>query len=93
MPAAAAGPSRFPASNGGFDDKIPLGAMMNKGLTIKTGQTHVPRYFLKLLESIEEKQIDPTFIITHRMRLEDAPAGYDMFLNKEDECIKVVLTP
>lgn len=82
-----------PGVYGGMDDKIPLGAMMNKGLTIKTGQTHVPRYFQPLLQLIEDGKIDPSFVITHRMRLKDAPKGYDMFLAKEDGCIKVVLTP
>ena len=76
---------------GGFDDKIPLGAFMNKALTLKTGQTHVQRYMRPLLERIENGDIDPSFIITHRMRLEDAPAGYDLFMHKHDDCVKVVL--
>ena len=66
---------------------------MNKGLTIKSGQSHVQRYMQPLLERIEKGEIDPSFVITHRMRLEDAPKGYDEFLNKEDECVKVVLKP
>jgi len=82
-----------PGVYGGFDDKIPLGSFMNKGLTLKTGQTHVQRYMKPLLERIEKDEIDPSFVITHRMPLEDAPRGYDIFLNKEEECVKVVLTP
>ena len=82
-----------PGVYGGFDDKIPLGAFMNKGLTLKTGQTHVQRYWASLLERIENGEIDPSFVITHRMSLEDAPGGYDVFLNKQEDCIKVVLSP
>jgi threonine dehydrogenase-like Zn-dependent dehydrogenase len=78
---------------GGYDDKIPLGALMNKGLTLKTGQTHVQRYMGPLLERIQRDEIDPSFVITHRMALEDAPTGYDLFLNKQEDCIKVVLVP
>ena len=66
---------------------------MNRSLTIKTGQTHVQRYLQPLLERIENGEIDPSFVITHRMRLEDAPNGYDIFNNKEEDCIKVVLRP
>lgn len=77
---------------GGFIDKFPMGSVMNRSLTIRTGQCHVHRYMKPLLERIEKGEIDPSFIITHRMRLEDAPKGYDMFLNKEHECVKVVLS-
>ncbi len=80
-----------PGVYGGFDDKIPLGAIMNKALTIKTGQTHVQRYMRPLLDRIQNGDIDPGFVITHRMRLEDAPEGYDLFMNKQDDCVKVVL--
>lgn len=76
---------------GGFIDKFPMGSVMNRSLTIRTGQTHVQRYMKPLLERIQKGEIDPTFVITHRMRLEDAAQGYDLFLNKEDECMKVVL--
>jgi threonine dehydrogenase-like Zn-dependent dehydrogenase len=93
MACRSGGTVSVPGVYGGVDDKIPLGAMMNKGLTIKTGQTHVPRYFGPLLKRIEDGEIDPSFIITHRMRLEDAPAGYDLFVNKQDDCIKIVLKP
>jgi threonine dehydrogenase-like Zn-dependent dehydrogenase len=76
---------------GGFIDKFPMGSVMNRSLTIKTGQCHVHRYLRPLLERIERGEIDPSFVITHRMQLEDAPQGYDIFLNKEDGCEKVVL--
>jgi threonine dehydrogenase-like Zn-dependent dehydrogenase len=77
---------------GGFIDKFPMGSVMNRSLTIRTGQCHVQRYLEPLLERIERGEIDPSFVITHRMRLEDAPRGFDMFLNKKDGCEKVVLT-
>ncbi len=83
----------IPGVYGGVGDKIPLGALMNKGLTIKTGQTHVQRYFRPLLERIKKGDIDPSFVVTHRMQLEDAPKGFDTFFNQQDECIKVVLKP
>jgi threonine dehydrogenase-like Zn-dependent dehydrogenase len=76
---------------GGLIDKFPAGAMMNKSLTIRTGQCHVHRYMKPLLERIENGDIDPTLVITHRMPLEDAPRGYEMFMNKEDHCEKIVL--
>jgi threonine dehydrogenase-like Zn-dependent dehydrogenase len=82
-----------PGVYGGFDDKIPLGAFVNKALTLKTGQTHVQRYMKPLLERIEKDEIDPSFVITHRMSLNDAPKGYDIFTNKQDDCIKIVLKP
>jgi threonine dehydrogenase-like Zn-dependent dehydrogenase len=66
---------------------------MNKGLTIRTGQTHMQRYMRPLLQKIEEGGIDPSFIITHRLPLENAPDAYKMFRDKQDDCIKVVLTP
>jgi threonine dehydrogenase-like Zn-dependent dehydrogenase len=66
---------------------------MNKGLTFKTGQTHVQRYTELLLNRIEAGEIDPFFVITHRVNLEQAPAAYKKFRNKEDGCIKVVLKP
>jgi threonine dehydrogenase-like Zn-dependent dehydrogenase len=78
---------------GGFIDKFPMGSLMNRSLTLKTGQCHVQRYMKPLLERIQKGEIDPTFVISHRMRLEDAPRGYDMFVNKYDQCEKVVLTP
>ena len=78
---------------GGFMDKFPIGAVMNRGLTIKTGQCHVHRYLKPLLEHIEQGDIDPSFIVTHRMSLDDAPDGYETFKHKQDECVKVVMTP
>jgi threonine dehydrogenase-like Zn-dependent dehydrogenase len=75
----------------GYDDKFPLGSVMNRSLTIKTGQCHVHRYMKPLLEHIQNGDIDPSFVITHKMSLEDAPVGYDIFNQKEDDCLKVVL--
>ena len=77
----------------GFVDKMPMGALMNKGLTVKTGQTHVHKYLRPLLEHVQNGDIDPSFIITHRLPLEQAPHGYEVFNNKQEECIKVVLKP
>ncbi|XWK89601.1 MAG: zinc-dependent alcohol dehydrogenase [Phormidium sp.] len=78
---------------GGFLDKIPMGAAFNKGLSFKMGQTHVHRYLKPLLEHIQNGKIDPSFVITHKMNLEDAPKGYEIFKHKKDHCIKVVLKP
>jgi threonine dehydrogenase-like Zn-dependent dehydrogenase len=78
---------------GGLIDKVPLGAAFAKGLTIRMGQTHVHRYMRPLLNRIERGEIDPSFVITHRMPLDDAARGYRMFRDKEDECVKVVLRP
>jgi threonine dehydrogenase-like Zn-dependent dehydrogenase len=77
----------------GYGDKIPLGAAMNKGLTLKTGQTHVQKYMPVLFEKIEKDEIDPSFVITHEMQLDDAAKGYSIFKEREDHCIKVVLKP
>jgi threonine dehydrogenase-like Zn-dependent dehydrogenase len=77
---------------GGFIDKFPMGAVMNRSLTIKSGQAHVHRYLRPLLERIQNGDIDPSFVITHRMKLEDAPEAFEIFNNKEDECVKVVLS-
>ena len=77
----------------GFLDKIPFGAAMGKGLTIKTGQTHVPRYHQRLLGKIEAGEIDPSFVMTHQLPLEEGPEAYRMFRDKKDGCIKVVLKP
>lgn len=77
----------------GFLDKIPFGAAMGKGLTIKTGQTHVPRYHQLLLGKIEAGEIDPSFVVTHQLPLEEGPEAYRMFRDKKDGCIKVVLKP
>ncbi|MDB5773307.1 MAG: fdm 4 [Burkholderia sp.] len=77
----------------GLLDKIPFSAVMNKGVTIKTGQTHVPRYYERLLKKIVGGEIDPSFVITHRRPLADGPGLYKTFRDKEDGCIKVVLSP
>ncbi|TMC89175.1 MAG: glutathione-dependent formaldehyde dehydrogenase [Chloroflexi bacterium] len=82
-----------PGVYGGFLDKFPFGAAFAKGLTFRMGQTHVHRYLRPLLERIERGEIDPSFVITHRLSLDDAPHGYDIFKHKEDGCIKVVLKP
>jgi threonine dehydrogenase-like Zn-dependent dehydrogenase len=78
---------------GGFLDKFPAGAWMNRSLTLRTGQCHVQRYMKPLLEHIEAGRIDPVRIITHRMPLADAPEGYEIFKHKRDNCEKVVLKP
>jgi threonine dehydrogenase-like Zn-dependent dehydrogenase len=77
---------------GGFIDKFPMGAVMNRGLSIRAGQCHVHRYLRPLLERIRKGEIDPSFVISHRLPLDDAPRGYEMFKHKEDDCTKVVLT-
>jgi len=78
---------------GGLMDKFPIGAVMNRGLTIRSGQCHVHRYLRPLLQRIEDGEIDPSFIVTHRMKLSDAPKGYELFKHKQDDCLKVVLSP
>ncbi|MES2570880.1 MAG: zinc-dependent alcohol dehydrogenase [Verrucomicrobiota bacterium] len=88
-----AGTVSIPGVYVGLLDKIPMGAAMNKGLTLKMGQTHVQRYLQPLLNKIEEGEIDPSFVITHRIPLEEAPEAYKTFRDKKDGCIKVVLKP
>jgi threonine dehydrogenase-like Zn-dependent dehydrogenase len=83
----------IPGVYGGFDDKIPMGQLMNKGLTVRTGQTHVNRWTEDLLRRIEDGQIDPSFVITHTVELERGPEMYKVFRDKQDSCIKVVLKP
>jgi threonine dehydrogenase-like Zn-dependent dehydrogenase len=78
---------------GGLLDKFPAGAWMNRGLTLRTGQCHVQRYMKPLLEHIESGRLDPTRIISHRLPLDQAPQGYELFKNKQDDCEKVVLLP
>ncbi|MBE9108676.1 glutathione-dependent formaldehyde dehydrogenase [Nodosilinea sp. LEGE 07298] len=82
-----------PGVYGGFIDKMPMGAFVNKGLTMRSGQTHVHKYLRPLLERIRNGDIDPTFLITHRLPLEEAPHAYKIFRDKEENCIKVVLKP
>jgi len=78
---------------GGLMDKFPAGAFMNKGLTMKTGQCHVQRYLGKLYKHVVDGDIDPSFVVTHRLPLDEAPNGYETFKHKLDECVKVVLKP
>ena len=83
----------IPGVYGGFVDKVPLGAIVNKGLTLRSGQTHVQKYLQPLLDRIQQGEIDPSYVISHHMSIDDAPKGYKMFRNKEDNCTKVVLKP
>jgi threonine dehydrogenase-like Zn-dependent dehydrogenase len=83
----------IPGVYGGMLDKVPFGAAFAKGLTMKMGQTHVHRYLPILMARIERGEIDPSYVITHRVRLQDAPAAYKAFRDKEDGCVKVVLKP
>jgi threonine dehydrogenase-like Zn-dependent dehydrogenase len=78
---------------GGLMDKFPAGAFMNKGLTMKTGQCHVQRYLKPLYERVKNGDIDPSFVVTHRLELGMAPDAYETFKHKQDECVKVVLKP
>ena len=93
MPVRKGGTVSVPGVYGGFLDKFPFGAAFAKGLTFKMGQTHVHKYMKPLLEKVHSGAIDPSFVITHRMSLADAPKGYETFKNKDQECIKVVLKP
>ncbi len=88
-----AGVLSIPGVYGGLIDKLPFGALMQKGLTVRTGQTHVNRWTDDLLKMIQEGKIDPSFVITHTVDLEDGPDMYKTFRDKEDGCIKVVLKP
>jgi threonine dehydrogenase-like Zn-dependent dehydrogenase len=78
---------------GGFVDKFPIGSVMNRSLTIRSGQCHVQRYMQPLLERIQAGELDPSFVITHRLPLSEAPRGYELFKHKQDDCVKVVLQP
>jgi threonine dehydrogenase-like Zn-dependent dehydrogenase len=88
-----AGVLSVPGVYGGLIDKVPFGMLMNKSLTVRTGQTHVNRWTDDLLRRISEGQIDPSFVITHHVGLEDGPEMYETFRNKQDGCVKVVLRP
>jgi threonine dehydrogenase-like Zn-dependent dehydrogenase len=83
----------IPGVYGGFTDKFPIGALMEKGLTVRSGQTHVQKYTDKLLKMILDGKIDTTFLISHRLPLEDAPEGYRLFKEHQNETTKVVLKP
>jgi threonine dehydrogenase-like Zn-dependent dehydrogenase len=82
-----------PGVYGGLLDKVPFGSIMNRSVKLRTGQTHVQRYMKPLLDRIEKGDIDPTFVVTHRLSLDEAPEGYSTFLKKQDGCVKVVLRP
>jgi threonine dehydrogenase-like Zn-dependent dehydrogenase len=82
-----------PGVYGGLLDKVPFGAAMQKGLTIKTGQTHVHKYLPKLLHHIENGDIDPSFVVTHRVPIDRAAEMYKTFRDKKDGCVKVVMKP
>ncbi|MFB9868700.1 zinc-dependent alcohol dehydrogenase [Vreelandella sulfidaeris] len=88
-----AGVLSIPGVYGGLIDKLPIGALMNKGLTVRTGQTHVKRWSDDLLRRIDEGQIDPSFVITHSVGLDQGPEMYKTFRDKQDGCVKVVLKP
>ena len=88
-----AGVLSIPGVYGGLLDNVPFGALMNKGLTVRTGQTHVNRWAEDLLRRIEEGQIDPSFVITHKVALRDGPKMYKTFREKMDGCVKVFLKP
>lgn len=77
----------------GLIDKFPMGAVMNKGLTLRSGQCHVHKYLEPLLQRIQEGQIDPSFVVTHHLPLDQAAEGYRIFNDKQEECVKVVLQP
>lgn len=83
----------IPGVYGGVADKVPVGSLMNKALTVRTGQTHVQHYLRPLLDRIEREEIDPSFVISHRLNLEEAPNAYRMFSEKADNCTKVVMNP
>jgi threonine dehydrogenase-like Zn-dependent dehydrogenase len=93
MCCAKGGTVSIPGVYGGFIDKMPLGAAFNKGLTFKMGQTHVPAHMPELLRRVEQGDLDPSFIISHRLPLDEAPNAYRMFRDKHDACVKVVLNP
>jgi threonine dehydrogenase-like Zn-dependent dehydrogenase len=82
-----------PGVYAGFDDNIPVGALMNKGLTLKTGQTHMMRYMQPLLERVQRGEINPSFVVTHRPSIDQAPEMYRTFRDKKDHCIKVMMDP
>ncbi len=93
MACRKAGTISVPGVYVGAVDNVPMGALMNKGITLKTGQTHVQHYLKPLLEKVEKGEIDPSFVITHTVPIDEAPTAYKKFRDKEDGCIKVVLKP
>ena len=93
MSCRTGGTLSIPGVYGGFLDKVPFGAIMQKGLTIKTGQTHMQKYMRPLLQRVENREIDLSVVISHKLPLDEAPRGYQMFCDKQDSCTKVVLDP
>jgi threonine dehydrogenase-like Zn-dependent dehydrogenase len=93
MAVRPAGILSLPGVFGGMVDNIPMGALVQKGITMRTGQTHVQRYLEPLMKRIEAGEIDPSFLITHRVDLKDGPDAYEKFRDKKDGCIKVVMHP
>ena len=93
MNCAKGGTVSIPGVYGGFIDKMPLGAAFSKGLTFKMGQTHVPTHMPELLKRVDQGDLDPSFIISHRLPLEEAPSAYRLFRDKQDACVKAVLSP
>lgn len=87
-----AGVLSIPGVYGGLVDKIPMGAVMHKGLTIRTGQTHVNRWTDDLMERIQGGQFDPSFVITYRVSLGEGTGMYETFRDKQDGCVKVVMS-
>jgi len=85
--------AQVPGVYAGFIDKFPMGSVMHRSLTIQSGQCHVQRYLRPLLDRIQNGEIDPSFVITHRLRLDEVSDGYETFKHKEDECMKVVMRP
>jgi len=77
----------------GFVDKFPLGAFMNRGLTLRTGQCHVHRYTQRLLRHVEAGELDASFVVSHHMKLDEAAKGYDIFMRKQDDAMKIILRP
>ena len=88
-----AGTVSVPGVYANFPDKFPMGAFMNKALTMRTGQTHMQKYTKPLLDKVLTGEFDPSFVVTHRLPIEDGPAAYRTFRDKQDNCIKVVLKP
>jgi threonine dehydrogenase-like Zn-dependent dehydrogenase len=93
MSCKAAGTLSIPGVYGGLSNMVPMGALMNKGLTVRTGQTHVRRWVPELMRRIDEGEIDPTFVVTHTAPLGQGPELYKTFRDKQDGCVKVVLKP
>jgi threonine dehydrogenase-like Zn-dependent dehydrogenase len=74
-------------------DKFPIGVIMNKGMTVRSAQQHGQKYVPRLLDLVARGELDPSFLVTHRFSLEDAPHGYELFKHKADGCVRVVFTP